>query len=161
MLSKCPHNRHLSRYAYLLWQTYLCAENKQWHLSTQIVCALQIRKRYFVCQAYRCWQWRTCSLLLLPSCILFPHPLSSTSFLRKSSFLYCVGKSENLPLNNLHPSFLCLFFTLNFCPFPLGALSSLSALTGLILSYPTSDHSPPSTLVRHYFPSPKFPKTLI
>lgn len=143
MLSKCPHNRLLSRYTYLPWQTYLSAENKQWHLSTQIVCALQISKRCFTCQAYRSWQWKTCSLLLLPTrCPLssssLKHQLSQNQF----SLTLCRKKSENLLLNNLHPSLLCLSFTLNFWPFLLGAPSFLSALTGLILSYPTSNCSP-------------------
>lgn len=74
-----------------------------------------------------------------PTSIPFPYPFSSRTFLRDSTLLYCIRKSENVPLNNLHLFCLCLFFTLNFCPFPLDVPSSLSALTGLALSYSTSD----------------------
>lgn len=49
-----------------------------------------------------------------------------------------------MPLNNLHLFCLCLFFTLNFCPFPLDVPSPLSALTGHAFSYPTSDCCPPN-----------------
>lgn len=90
--------------------------------------------------------------------LVSPFLISSTRFPRTSFVLHCVGKSENLPQNNLHPTLLSLFFTLIFF-FPLSATSSLSALTSFTLFYPTSNCFPPSTLLRHYFPSLIFPNT--
>lgn len=84
------------------------------------------------------------NLFPLLTSIPFSYSFSSRSFLRASTLLRCIRKSENMPLNNLHLFCLCLFFTLNFCALHLDVPSSLSALTGLALSHPISDCCPPN-----------------
>lgn len=88
------------------------------------------------------------SHLVSPFLILLQHKLS------QNQFSLTLGR-ENWKYASEYPSFSCLFFTWNFCPFPLGAPSSLSALT---VSYPTSNHSPPSALLRQLFSISQIPK---